>query len=194
MTTRLSGTRLVGLTGNLASGKSTVLACLARCGAQTLSADALVRELYTQPLVRKRLESWFGSAEPEQVARAVFRSAADRQKLERFLHPKVWRLIQKRLAACPVGWAVVEVPLLFETGWDKRMDLTVVVAGSSATLPARLQARGLTPQTYRRRLKAQGPEAEKIRRADVVILNEGSTRALQAKARRLYKALTTFYA
>jgi len=189
MTTRQI--RLIGLTGTIASGKSTVLSAFAACGAQTLCADELVRELYQTRPVQRQLEAWFGSSCPKQVAAAVFRSAAARRKLEQWLHPQVWRLAQKKMKAFSKPWAVFEVPLLFEAGWDAYMDLTLVVAGRPQA--KWLRARGITRQEYERRLKTQSPVAEKIRRADLVIVNDGSQAALQQKVARMYRALTDFY-
>ena len=185
---------LIGLTGSIASGKSTVLSCFEKLGAQTLSADKLVRELYEQPQVRKRLEEWFGSADRAEVAKAVFSSSVARRKVEQFLHPLVWRLAQKKLEVSDKSWAVFEVPLLFEKSWDERMDMTLLVVADPKTLPARLKERGFSLAAYERRRQIQLPEEEKIRRADVVIYNRGSKKSLQTKIKSLYQALTTFYA
>ena len=185
--------RLVGLTGNIASGKSTVLACLARCGAQTFSCDELVRELYQTEPVKRWIKKQFNTTRPAEIAQVVFNSSAARKKLERFLHPQVWALVQKRLAAGKAAWAVLEVPLLFESGWHKRMDLTVLVAASEKTLTKRLRARGLSKALYEARLKTQLPQEEKVRLADVVLLNESTKQILAAKTKRLYEALETFY-
>ena len=185
---------LIGLTGSIASGKSTVLSCFEKLGAQTLSADKLVRELYQKPQVRKRLEEWFGSADRAKVAKAVFSSAMARRKVEQFLHPLVWRLAQEKLAGCTKPWAIFEVPLLFEKSWDERMDMTLLVVADPKTLPARLKERGFSLAAYERRRQIQLPEEEKIRRADVVIYNRGSKQALNAKIKDLYQALNTFYA
>ena len=185
--------RLIGLTGSMASGKSTVLAQLAKRGAYTLSADELVRELYKTPVVRRWLVTHLGSCEPAQVAKRVFADQNLRQQLEKFLHPRTWRLALKKLAACRRPFAVLEVPLLFEAGWDPKMDLTVLVTADDNTLSARLKTRAITPQEYATRRQTQLSEAEKIRRADIVLLNNGTKRTLQQKADRLYDALTDLY-
>lgn len=194
MTKRQVPKRLVGLTGSIASGKSTVLAYLSRCGAQTLSCDELVQELYQTAPVQRQLKEWFGSARPEEVSRVVFSSQAARRKLERFLHPRVWKLARQRLAACSKTWAVLEVPLLFEAGWQDRMDLTILVAAGARTLERRLRARGLSKAQYQSRVKTQLPQEEKMRLADLILYNEGPKQILAAKTKRLYQALETFYA
>lgn len=185
--------RLIGLTGSMASGKSTALHELARLGAYTLSADELVQKLYLTRPVRKQLTEWFGSAEPQVVARAVFKSAPARKKLEAFLHPRVWKSAREQLAACPKPWAVFEVPLLFEAGWEQKMDLTVLISAAEDTLGKRLKARGISPQVYHARRQVQLGETEKINRADIVVFNNTTPQALCRKINRLYNALENLY-
>ena len=184
---------MVGLTGSIASGKSTVLKELARLGACTLSADELVRELYRTDPVRGQLEKWFGSAVPQEVADVVFKSETARKKVEDFLHPRVWQLAQAKLALCPKPWAVFEVPLLFEAGWDTKMDLIVLVTAGADTLSQRLQARGISPDVYRTRRQTQLSEAEKMCRADITILYDTPPQAVQKKAGYLYNTLKNLY-
>lgn len=186
--------RLVGLTGSMASGKSTALHCLASCGAYTLSADELVRELYKTAPVRCRLEKWFATTDTEKIAREVFSSPKKRKQLEDFLHPLVWQLAQKKLTAAPVSWAVFEIPLLFEAKWDERVDVTVLITASTKTITSRLKARGISLQQYRERRQTQLDEAEKISRADMVVYNDGTKTDLEIKIKRLYQALSTLYA
>lgn len=178
----------------MASGKSTVLAGLAKRGAFVLSADELVRELYKTAPVRKQIEKWFGSAEPAQVAQAVFTCEKNRAKLEKFLHPLVWGLAQQKLSACPNTWAVLEAPLLLEAGWEDKMDLTVLISAPESTLSKRLHARGISPREYQLRRSSQLSEAEKISRADIVIFNDTTPRALDKKIGHLYQALENLYA
>ncbi len=184
---------LVGLTGNILSGKSTALAFFAQNGAATLSADELVRELYQVPAVQKKLTAWFGSCQPADVARCVFADTAQRKKLEKYLHPKVLALAKERMRQAKQKLVVFEVPLLFEAGWDKLTDLNIVVLGDRSTLAARLKARGLTAGEYKRRLAGQLPEEEKVRRADVVLANREGKTALGLKIKRLCAALQTIY-
>ncbi len=186
--------RLIGLTGSIASGKSTVLRAFARLGACTLSADELVRELYQTWPVQKQLTAWFGSANPQTVAQAVFKDEKSRRRLEDFLHPRVWKLARKKLAACPAAWAVFEVPLLWEAGWEQKMDVTVLISASADTLPERLKTRGISRRVYQARRNAQLPENEKINRADIVIFNHTTTQALCRKITRLYNAFENLYA
>ena len=116
-----------------------------------------------------------------------------RQKLETFLHPQVWQTARKKLAVCRKPWVVFEVPLLFEAGWNERVDLTVLVSASPKTLPARLKARGISVAEYKQRRQAQWPEDEKIRQADLVIYNNRTKQRLCEQAARLYRAFDDLY-
>ena len=184
---------LIGLTGSIAGGKSTALACFEKLGAATLSADEIVRGLYQKPSVRRTLNDWFGTGDPAQIASFVFGDAAVRKQLEALLHPLVWQEMQAQLKKIPVRCVVLELPLLFEAGWEKRVDITLLICGGKKSLGARLKARGLDVKEYQKRLAAQLPEAEKIRRADVCVFNDATPRELEEKITRFYKALKLIY-
>lgn len=185
---------IIGLTGSIASGKSAVLAAFKACGAAVLSADALVRELYQRPAVQKKLREWFSSTEPADIAREVFANAQKRRMLEQFLHPRVWQVARTRCARETKPLCVFEVPLLFEAGWERKVDLTIAVIAPTDNLTTRLQARHLTRAQYRKRLRTQLPDSEKRARADIVIYNNSSPAALQQQVCAVYRALQTIYA
>ena len=178
---------VIGLTGAILSGKSTALAFFKQNGADVLSADRIVAELYEKPSVRARLERALGTADKNLLARAVFRDAQKRKQLEALLHPLVLRELRRNIKACTAPIIVCEIPLLFEAGWEKETDFTVAVCADEKTLPARLAARALSRAQYRRRLKSQLPETEKCRRADSVIYHASQT-DLGLKVKRLYQA------
>lgn len=184
---------VVGLTGNMASGKSVALSYFAKHGAYTLSADELVRRLYQTDEVQKKLTAWFGSCEPAKVAEKVFVDSAARQKLEKFLHPRVLKTAREEIKKTSHPFIVFEVPLLFEAGWNKLTDLNILVLGNPGTLKQRLQARGVSLAEYKRRLQAQIPDSEKIRLADVVLSNGGSKKDLGLKVERICKAFQHIY-
>ncbi len=184
---------VIGLTGSMLSGKSTALAYFAKNGAEVLSADEIVRSLYQQTAVQKRLINWFGSCEPATVARCVFADEKAREKLEKFLHPKVLAVAAEAVKKSPKRLFVFEVPLLFEAGWDKLTDLNIVVLGNPATLKERLKARGVTLAEYKRRLAGQLPEKEKAHRADMVLSNWKDKKDLGLKIKRLCLAFESIY-
>ncbi len=175
---------IIGLTGSILSGKSTALTYFKAQGAQVISCDEIVRQLYTRPGVLKQIQAALGTTDPKQLARVVFMQPAKRRQLEQILHPLVRKEVRAQLTQNTQELVVVEVPLLFEAGWEKYTDLTVCVLADPHTLPARLKGRQMTHAEYERRLRTQLPHAEKAARADVVFFH--------AKKAQLKKSVTRF--
>lgn len=192
-------TPFVGLTGGIAAGKSEALAALRRIGAETLSTDAVVHELLDLPAVRAELVDRLGPGvvarghvDREAVADAVFRDPAERQWLEGVLWPRVgeriasWREELDRRDPRPVA-AVVEVPLLFESGMEDAFDATVAVVAEESIRAERAGARGhagLESRTSR-----QLDQAQKAERADFVVENDGDLADLERTIARLVATL-----
>ena len=181
----------VGLTGGIGAGKSEALAALERLGAATLSTDAVVHELYASPEVRDAVVERWGpevdagdGVDRAAVARAAFASPADRAWLERLLWPRVgariaaWREELGRQQPPPRA-AVVEVPLLFEAGMEGAFDATVAVVADEAIRAERAGARGHAALDERG--ARQLSQEEKARRADHVVVNDGSLQDLELK-------------
>ena len=186
----------VGLTGGIAAGKSEALAAFARLGAATISSDALVHELLDDPEVRARLvERWGeevvsdGGLDRGRVGAVVFNRADELEWLEGVLHPLVSERVAswRRRVSGDVPVAVVEVPLLFETGMDDAFDTTVAVVAADETRAERAGARGT--ELLERRSERQLTQEEKAARADHVIRNDGSLEELEAQAERLMAIL-----
>jgi len=171
---------LIGLTGGVATGKSTVAAMFARCGAVIIDADVLAHQVVEpgKPAWREIVKT-FGkdilnpdrTIDRHRLGAIVFRSPAKRTQLERIIHPRVARE-QQRLAReatrkNPHAVVMYDVPLLFEAGIDKRVDITIVVTANQETQIARLNKRnGLSRTEALRRIKSQMPMAQKRRLAD----------------------------
>lgn len=184
---------VLGLTGSIASGKTAVLETFKQCGLFTLSADEITHEILSSSEVGKILEQNFGTREPALLAGQVFKDAQARKRLEQILHPRILKKARERLAKSGAKVAVFEVPLLFEAGWDKYTDLTLLVRSSGADITARLKQRGLSPAQYRARLKTQLPEEKKAALADLIIINNSTKQHLEQKVRRLASALNHIY-
>lgn len=186
---------VVGLTGGLGAGKSAVLDLLRARGAAVMSADVVVREaLDRNPVVRRAAARRWGKSvfdasgriDRARLADIVFRDARARAALEKILHPVVRRAFVARRAVHRRGWLVLEVPLLFEAGFDKLVDRTLVVWAPAPIVLKRLARSGrLSPADARRRLRAQMPPAEKRRRADWVLVNDGARARLRSAVDRL---------
>ena len=127
------------------------------------------------------------------MAEKVFVDSAARQKLEKFLHPRVLKTAREEIKKTAHVLIVFEVPLLFEAGWNKLTDLNIFVMGKPSALKQRLQARGVSLSEYKRRLQAQMPDTEKTRLADVVLFNGGSKKDLGLKVERICKAFQHIY-
>jgi dephospho-CoA kinase len=174
---------LVGLTGGVATGKSTVAKMFKQYGAVVIDADELARNVVKPdtPAWRQIVKA-FGKTvlNPDrtlnrrELGAVVFGSRTKRRRLERIIHPRVARE-QARLtkqAARKDAHAVViyDVPLLFEAGIDKRVDQAIVVTADRKTQIARLKQRnGLSRAEAIRRIRSQMPLKKKIQRADHVL-------------------------
>lgn len=189
----------VGLTGGIASGKSTAADELAALGAVLVDADVLAREVVEPgtPGLAAVVER-FGPEvldgdrlDRAALGRVVFADAGARRDLERVVHPRVRARAAEIEAAAPPDAVVVHViPLLVETGQAEDFDLCVVVDLEPATQLRRLRERsGLDEAEARARVEAQAGRAERLAVADRVLDNEGSPDDLRRQVRALWAEL-----
>jgi dephospho-CoA kinase len=186
----------IGLTGGIAAGKSEALAAFARLGASTLSTDAVVHELLdSEPLLGQIVERWGAEIAPEgsvdrnRIGEIVFADPDQLTWLEQQIHPLVGERIGHWLGDLPADgeFAVIEVPLLFESGMEKAFDTTVAIVTADVVRRQRASARGhaLVGEREARQLEQE----EKADRAEHVVPNDGSVedleRALSALLDRL---------
>ncbi|HUF14189.1 MAG TPA: dephospho-CoA kinase [Longimicrobiales bacterium] len=185
----------VGLTGNVASGKSTVADAWRRAGARVIDADALAREAVAPDssglaAVRRRFGAdvfdGAGALDRAALRRIVFADPDARRDLEAIVHPEVARLrAREEDAARAAGETLVihEIPLLYEAGLERDLDLVVVVHASDETRLDRLTTkRGLGEAEARSMMEAQMPAEGKLERADIVIRNDDTVGALERRA------------
>ena len=176
----------VALTGGIATGKSYVLDRLRAKGIACLDADALVRGVQAAGTeATAAIATRFGadvmaadgSVDRKRLGPLVFGDSDARRDLEAIMHPAVYRAIAAGLRGLellgdPV--AVVDIPLLYETGAEKDFDRVIVTACAPATQLKRLVERGLTEDEARQRVAAQWPTEKKVERADFVITTDGT--------------------
>jgi dephospho-CoA kinase len=192
---------LVGLTGGVATGKSTVAKMFKQCGAVVIDADQLARDVVKpgKPAWREIVKT-FGKAilNPDrtlnrrELGAVVFRNRTKRRRLECIIHPRVAReqaLLTKQAARKdPHAVVIYDVPLLFEAGIDKRVDRTIVVTADRETQISRLKERNsLSRAEAIRRIKSQMPLRKKCKLADVQIDGTKRLNQLQVEVRSYYR-------
>ena len=190
----------VGLTGGIASGKSTVADELARLGALVIDADRLAREVVDPgtPELAKVAERFpdtvvDGRLDRAKLAAVVFGNPQARRDLERIIHPAVRKRAAELEQSAPPGSVVVHViPLLVETGQESDFDLCVVVDVDHETQLSRLLARdGMTRAEAEARIGAQATREQRLAAADVVIDNSGSVTQLREQIDDVWSVLLT---
>jgi dephospho-CoA kinase len=194
----------VGLTGGIATGKSYVAAKLRARGIPVLDADALAHGVMapgteaTMAIAARfgdDILSPDGSVNRAKLGPIVFADAAARRELEAIVHPAVHRATEAGIRAFELTgeypMAVVDVPLLFETGGEKKFDRVIVTTCSVALQMQRMLERGLTEDAARQRIAAQLPADQKTSRADYVIDTSGSFIETDRQIDTVLASLTT---
>jgi dephospho-CoA kinase len=190
---------LVGLTGGIASGKSTVSAMLERLGAEVIDADLIAREVVepgTQGLREVTLafgESILnpdGSLSRETLASLVFENQENRRILEAILHPLIKERSNGRIAASTAVVVVYVVPLLVEANVDYPFDLVVTIESGVETQTKRLiETRGLSLEAATDRINAQATEERRVERADVRLDGSLPLSDLEEDVSRLWQSI-----
>jgi dephospho-CoA kinase len=191
--------RFIGLTGGIGAGKSTALEALERLGAAVLSTDVVVHDLYGTAEVRDAVVERFGSAvapdgmiDRSALATRAFATPEDRGWLEGILWPRVgarmaqWRDELERMTTPPRA-AVVEVPLLFESGMDGAFEATIAIVADEEVRAERAGSRG--HKALEERSKRQLSQKEKAQRATYVVVNDGTAAELEHKLSDLLEML-----
>jgi dephospho-CoA kinase len=192
----------LGLTGVLGSGKSTAARLLREQGLDVIDLDGLAKDSLSWKETQDDIRATFGSEfVPDGVVDIVkLRGAAFNQgdalrKLEAIIHPRVRDEAKKRIEALIESGAravVFDHPLLFETGFDKKVDKVVVVATDMQTIKRRLKKRGMQADDVARRLSFQIPLSQKAASADYVINNNGTEEELRGEVSLFLEKLTSW--
>ena len=190
---------LVGLTGGIASGKSTVASMFAACGAAIVDADQIAHRLQEQggACYREIVEAFgrgildaSGRIDRQRLGARAFADPSLRQRLEAIMHPAIWAVCEAEVRAAEAAGrslCVVEAALILETGHKDRFQaLVVVTAPTEAQIARLMEQRGLTAEAAQRRLSAQWSGAAKARHADYVIDNGGDLTATEAQVALVY--------
>lgn len=193
---------VVGLTGGIASGKSTVSAMFRELGAHIIDYDEIAREV-----VRPDLPAWKGivrefgegilkpdrTIDREKLGRIVFDEPGKLQRLNAIVHPQVFAEADRRLEEIhrrkPDAVVIKDVPLLIETQIHRTVDRVIVVAAKGENQLERLAGRGLSEEDARKRIAAQMPIQEKERFADFIIRNDGPIEDTRRQVETIFRRL-----
>ena len=187
---------VLGITGNIGCGKTTVAKMFEKLGAQVIEADKVGHLLLKRKKVKERLVRAFGRSildERGEVVRKNLRGIVfkDRKKLtqlNRILHPLMAEEMKKMISSSPRPLIVVDAAVLFEAGWQSLVDKVLVVTSSFETQMRRIkETTNLSLEELEGIMQAQLPQEEKVKRADYVIENEGSLDELESKVKKLWE-------
>ena len=187
-------TVVLGLTGGFGSGKTSVARMFQDLGAHAVDADKLAHEALrpgssVYPKVArlfKGARSRHGKLDRKKIAAIVFKNPKQRRKLEALVHPYVFGRMVSEIAQARGPVMVLEIPLLFETGFDAYCHQTVVVAAGRRVTQRRLAKLGFSRAEIEARYKAQMPLKEKRKRAGFVILNSGSLEKTRQQVKKVW--------
>ena len=188
---------VIGLTGSIAMGKSTTARLFAEEGVPVHDADTAVHRLYEGEAVGPIEAAFPGVTKAGKVDRAALGQhvAGDQpalRRLEQIVHPLVRASevqFLKQTEASGVPTVVLDIPLLFETGADRRVDAVVVVSAPAETQRARLTERGIEMERLKALLARQMPDAEKRQRADFVVDSSQGIEHARTQVRQILKAV-----
>ena len=194
--------KVIGLTGGIGSGKSTVSQFLAELGAVILNADKLGHEAFKPDTeIWREVVSAFGrqiltpngDIDRKKLGEIVFGNPDSLARLNQIMHPRMYDMVKARLEEYRrqgVGVVVLEAPLLLEAGWTLLVDEVWVTAAPKSTMLKRLQERtGMTEQESLARIRAQMSDEERVKHAEVVINTDCSRDELKARVNSLWQKL-----
>lgn len=184
--------RAAVLTGDVGAGKSTAARVWASMGAHVISADDIAKAQWSEPDVRSAATRRWGSSIYDadgrpifaQIARRAFIDDEEREFMNSLIHPRTRSAIESAVARAD-GWPVVEIPLYFETGGRDWAVCVVYAAAPFALRAERSARRGLDASEIARRERGMLPSEDKMRRSDIVMVNDASLEEWEARAKEV---------
>ena len=194
--------KVIGLTGSIGSGKSTVSRFLAELGAVIIDADKVGHEAYKPDTeVWREVVASFGrqiltpngDIDRKKLGEIVFDKPEALSRLNQILHPRIYDMVKAQLEEYRRQWVdvvVLEAPLLIEAGWTSLVDEVWVTVASESTMLRRLEeCSGLSKQQSLARIRSQLSSEERMKHADVVINNDGDINELKSKVEKIWQRL-----
>ena len=194
--------KVIGLTGGIGSGKSTVSQFMVELGTVLIDADKVGHEAFkpdTEPwrevvaAFGQQILTPEGEIDRGKLGKIVFDSPESLAQLNRIMHPRIYDMVKARLEEHRqrgVDVVVIEAPLLLEAGWTQLVDEIWVVIASEATVLKRTEERsGLSEPEILARIRSQMSNDERVKHADVVINNDGDPTDLKAMVNKLWQRL-----
>ena len=191
----------VGLTGGIATGKSTVKEIFKNLGAYVIDADEIVKELWKDKQIQKQAEEILGikvldekgNLKVKEIASVIFKNKEKKKKLEKLFHPEVFKYIQKWFRQIEekdkTAIAIAEVPLMIETGSYKNYDLVILVYAPKDMQIKRLLKKGYSLEEAQQRINSQMDIEEKRKYADIIIENTTNLENLKKQIEKVFKEL-----
>jgi len=195
-------TKVIGLTGGIGTGKTTVSRWLAELGAVVIDADKVGHEAF-----KPDTEAWrevvdafgrgvltpTGEIDRKKLGEIVFNDPLALSRLNQIMHPRMYEMVKARIEEYRQQGAeviVLEAPVLIEAGWTSLVDeVWVTIAPEEAVLKRLKQQRGLNEERTRARIRSQLASEERVKYADVVINNDGAIDELKGKVKELWERL-----
>lgn len=195
-------TRVIGLTGGIGSGKSTVSQCLAELGAIIIDADKVGHEAFKPDTAAwhdvvatfgRQILAPSGEVDRKKLGEIVFNQPESLARLNQIMHPRMHDMIQAQIAEYrqqKVDVVVLEAAILIEANWTSLVDEVWITVTPKAMVLERLKKqRGLAEEQTLARIRSQMTAAERIKHADVVINNDGDLETMKAKVDELWQKL-----
>ena len=188
---------LVGLTGGIGSGKSTVAGYFSELGVPVINTDTIARKLVEpgQPALRqviicfgKQILDPNGALDRARLQTKIFSDPAERHKLEQILHPQIRAEMLRQLQQIDAPYCIVEIPLLLESGWTKDVDRVLVVdTPRPLQIERTLQRGGINREQIEQIMATQMERNERLAAADDIITNDGDLSQLRQQVEQLHR-------
>jgi len=193
---------IIGITGSLGTGKSTVAMMFSNLGAEVLNADKMAHALISEEPCFRNVVRRFGkhilngnAIDRHKLAEIVFNDFKKLHELEKIIYPELKKKIKKRISIIKRSQGekniVIDVPLLFESGWDVCVDYAIVVtSGQAKQISRAVRQLGISKGQAINRIRAQMPLSEKIKLADIIIDNDKSLIQTKKQVERIWQKIT----